>query len=256
TLYTINLTTGATTVVGQMMPIPSVIGMAISPSGQMYAYGLDDQFYSVNKATGTSTLIGPIGFDANFAQDMDYDFLTDVLYMAAYNNATSRGELRTVDISTGATTLVGVLGTTQSLIDPFAIKGPSGGAIRWLSIRPTSGCIAVNDSVQMTAVFDGNVNPLSEYRALIRIVAPDYPSADTLNILVRMLLWFSDPPIIILDRDSVNFGDVYIGRTDSSQTILVRNGGLGTLHVTNITITDTAFSVSPRAFSLYSMDTT
>ena len=82
-------------------------------------YGLEivnDELFEIDKDTGASTALGSVGFDANFAQGMDYDLATGRLYMAAYNNAgAGRGELRIANTETGATTLVGLLGNGDEL---------------------------------------------------------------------------------------------------------------------------------------------
>ncbi|MEK9137179.1 MAG: hypothetical protein AAB393_08655, partial [Bacteroidota bacterium] len=260
TLYTINLTNGATTVVGSMTPIPSVIGMAISPSGQMYAYALDDQFYSVNKATGAATLIGPIGFDANFAQDMDYDNTTGTLYMAAYNNSLSRGELRTVNTTTGSTFLIGPLGATASEVDPIAIKGAGGPSADWLAVVPTTGTIAASDSVQFTARFDATspviYNNPGNYFGRIEMNWTNSPVPDTLRLNVRMFVVPSPGADLVVSPDTLDIGNVEIGRTDSSKSVLVRNIGGSPLIVTNVTFTGSpGFSANRTAFTLVSLDT-
>jgi hypothetical protein len=94
--------------------------------GQLYGYDIvDDNFYSIDKATGAATLIGYIGFDANYAQDMDFDPDTDILYMGAFNLTTFTGELRTVDLTTGLSTLVGTTGYEHCA---FGIPGVCGDA--------------------------------------------------------------------------------------------------------------------------------
>jgi hypothetical protein len=106
-LYTINMATGAATLVGPM-GLTVAINLACSPTGQLYTVDINnDNLYSINKTTGATTLIGPIGFDASYAQDMEFDLDLGTCYMAAYNVTNSVGELRTVDIATGSTTLLG-----------------------------------------------------------------------------------------------------------------------------------------------------
>lgn len=108
-LYTVNLLTGRTTLVGEIKNAPCIIDIAITETRQMY--GLDicsDVLVSINPTTAEGKVIGPIGFDANNSQDMDYDETSKKLYLAAYNKITRRGELRLADINTGASTLIGV----------------------------------------------------------------------------------------------------------------------------------------------------
>ena len=104
-LYSVNLTNGATTYIGDVGAGLLVIGMACDASGNLYAAELvTDILLSVNKATGAGTTIGSLGIGINYAQDLEYDNTNDVLYLAGY---TSQGELYTVNPSTGACTYVG-----------------------------------------------------------------------------------------------------------------------------------------------------
>jgi len=107
-LYTINIANASTTLVGSM-GTSTAIGLAINKTGDMYTVDLkNDSLYSINKTTGMATAIGYIGFDANYAQDLEFDNYTGILYYTAYHK-TNIGELRTVNVNTGATTLIGKL---------------------------------------------------------------------------------------------------------------------------------------------------
>ncbi|HRI84647.1 MAG TPA: T9SS type A sorting domain-containing protein [Ignavibacteria bacterium] len=103
-LYTLDLTTRAATLVGS--PGQNFFDIAINSTGQAYGVTISDNLYSIDLSTGLATLIGPIGFDANFIQGIGFDRQTDTLWYAAYNNTVQRGELRTVNLTTGATTLI------------------------------------------------------------------------------------------------------------------------------------------------------
>ena len=84
------------------------IALAIDGNGNGYTYDIvDDTFYSVDLSTGAATAIGGIGFDASFGQGMFYDQNSDQVFMVCLNaGAGNLGELRSVDLSTGATTLL------------------------------------------------------------------------------------------------------------------------------------------------------
>ncbi len=261
-LYTIDVTTGTTTRVATITNIPAIIGMAIQPgTGQMYGYDIvGDNFYSIDKVTGTGTLIGPIGFNANLAQDMAFDRQTGVLYMAAYNGTLSIGESRTVDLSTGATTLIGQIGTGDHLIDPFSIQGSWGPSSNWLSIAPTTGSIALNDSLRFTATFDATSPAIytlpGNYYGHVEINTVGAPAPDTLKIPARMFVVPSPGADLVVEPDSVNIGNVEIGATDSSKSMLVRNIGSSQLNVTNVTFTGSSgFSAGRTSFTLASLDT-
>lgn len=112
TLSTVDLGTLDRTTVG-VTGMAGGIALAIDGTGQGWSYDIvDDSFYSVDLATGAATLVGSLGFDANFGQGMCYDANTGQVYLSAFNNGTFVGEWRTVDPATGNTTLVGVLGET------------------------------------------------------------------------------------------------------------------------------------------------
>ena len=86
-LYTIDTGTGALTLVGAT-GTALMIDIAINNSGQMYGMDIGtDSLYTINTATGAATLIGPIGFNANFAQSMDFDKSTGILYGWLYLGA-------------------------------------------------------------------------------------------------------------------------------------------------------------------------
>mgnify|MGYP000851693774 CR=1 FL=1 len=105
-LYKINILSGAATFVGSCGSA-LMINLACDLSGNLYAAAItDDNFYSIDPVTGAATIVGPLGFDAAYAQDMEFDLNSDILYMAAYNNATG-GELRIVNPADGSSVLIG-----------------------------------------------------------------------------------------------------------------------------------------------------
>jgi hypothetical protein len=107
-LYRINTSTGAVTPVGQITNAVTIIDIAINADNQMYGVDIEnDTLVRINRFTGAGTVRGPIGFDADFAQGLDFEEASGVLYLAAYNTDTSQGELRTANTSTGSTSLVG-----------------------------------------------------------------------------------------------------------------------------------------------------
>jgi subtilisin-like proprotein convertase family protein len=125
TLHTVNPATGAITVVAPFTGVTLLIDIAISPAGQMYGIDIsDDGLYSINKATGVATLIGPTGINANFAQGMDFDDSTNTLYWPAYIGA-GVNSLATVNTTTGAATVIGSF--TNREVDAFAVATSAGG---------------------------------------------------------------------------------------------------------------------------------
>jgi hypothetical protein len=108
-LMTINVITIVATLIG-ITGMVLGIALAASPLGELFAVDIDnDSLYKINKITALATLIGFIGFNANFAQGMALSFLTGVVLFAAFNNTVFDSELRSVDLLTGLTTLIGVI---------------------------------------------------------------------------------------------------------------------------------------------------
>ncbi len=136
-LYSINLTTGAATAIGSPQT-GLVIDIACSSAGNLYGVDIStDNLVSINKTTGVLTTIGPIGFNANYAQGMSWDHSTDSMFYASYNATTSAGELRRVNLQTGATTLIGAF-QGNAEVDGFAIPGSPGPQIMHTPLMNTT----------------------------------------------------------------------------------------------------------------------
>ena len=116
TLYTVDVVTGTCVSVGTL-PSATYITLACSPSGQLYSIDIDnDNFVSIDKTNADMTVIGPLGFDASYAQDMAFDQSTGMLFWACYNvsNAGGTGEWRIIDPATGESSMLGLIGTAGS----------------------------------------------------------------------------------------------------------------------------------------------
>lgn len=111
-LYTLNLATGAVTLIG-VMAAPTdptgtfMIDISMNCEGALFAHNIsDDALYSINPATAAATFIGTHGLAANFAQGMDFDNATGTLYAFIYTG-TGTNRFGSFDLATGAfTTLV------------------------------------------------------------------------------------------------------------------------------------------------------
>lgn len=107
------LPSGSTNLVGTITNAPAMIACAMDPAGNLWGYEIvNDTFLSIDTTTGAGTVVGPLSFNANFGQGMDFDESDGACYLFAFNDTTFQSELRTCDPSTGASTLVGVLGAT------------------------------------------------------------------------------------------------------------------------------------------------
>jgi uncharacterized repeat protein (TIGR01451 family) len=162
-LFEVDVTTGVSTLIGPITNSACNIALAIDGAGDMWAYDICiDSFMSIDKATGAGTVIGSIGFDANFGQGMGWDPATGQVYLAAFNSGTFQAELRIADTSTGNTAFVGVLGSTTPggltqlpyLGVPVGVGGPD---VPWVSEDPISGTVTAMGNVLIDVGFDSSV---------------------------------------------------------------------------------------------------
>jgi hypothetical protein len=151
-LYTIDLTTAATTLVGTL-PGGMIRDIAIDGTGLMYGIdSVNDALVAIDKTTADVQVIGSIGFDAIFGQGLDFDAETGILYLSSANNTGST--MYTLDPATGASTLIGTMGGE---VDSMAIA--KSGAVcataadtPWLSYDLTSGTVAPDPDLVNPAI--------------------------------------------------------------------------------------------------------
>jgi hypothetical protein len=187
TLYTINIATAAVTPIGTVTNAACLIDIAIDSSGNLY--GLDiiaDNLISINKTTGAGTIIGSVGFDANYAQGMDFDDATNTLYLAAFNLGTYQGELRTCNTSTGMSTLVGAF-PGGAEVDSLAFTSFTPSDIPWLDETPKLGTIAGGANMDVTVSYDSTGLATGPYLATLSF-NNDSPHGP-LNVPVTLNVW-------------------------------------------------------------------
>jgi len=168
-LYTIDPASGAVTVVGEITNAPCIIDIAINAAGEMYGVDIvNDVLVEIDPATGAGTVVGSIGFDANFAQGMDFEEESGVLYLAAYNNYYGEGQLRIADTSTGNTVLVGTFPDGDE-VDCLAFTTGGGGDCPWLDENPKKGSVPPGEYDEITVNIDTTGLALGDYSADIII---------------------------------------------------------------------------------------
>jgi len=171
-LYTVDPATGATTLVGEITNAPAIIDIAINADGEMYGVDIgSDVLVAIDPATGAGTVVGSLGYSANYAQGMDFEEESGVLYWAAYSTS---GELRIIDTETGASTSVGAFpGGTE--VDCLAFATGGAADVPWLTETPVSGSVPAQGNVPVTLDFDAAyVDQPGEYHAEL-IVKNDTP---------------------------------------------------------------------------------
>ena len=105
-LYSLNLGTGACTLIGGMTGATLVIDIAADAAGRLYGHDIGlDALLSIDPTTGAATVIGTHGLAANFAQGMDFDWSTNTLYATIYTGG-GTGQFVSWDTTTGAVTTI------------------------------------------------------------------------------------------------------------------------------------------------------
>ena len=127
-IFTVNITTGVCTPIGSPTSIcPAAIMVnAARNSGTLFSVDIvGDNLYRWNKVTGVPTLVGPIGFNANFGQDAHFDLSDGQYYWAAFNSTVGLAQLRTIDTLTGGSTLIGNYGGQVETLGIYTPLEPS-----------------------------------------------------------------------------------------------------------------------------------
>lgn len=176
-LYTIDPASGAYQLVGTTSDADCMVSIAVDDNGLMY--GLDlatDGFYAIDKTNGEAALIGSLGFNANYAQDMAFDRASGVLYLGGMDND-ANGGIYTIDPTTGAATLVQPLGY---LVEVTALDIAVGGGpcahpsdIPWLDASPASGTTAGGASSLVDVTFDASALDAGTYSAALCVRSND-----------------------------------------------------------------------------------
>ncbi|HEV7490689.1 MAG TPA: hypothetical protein VGO25_07780, partial [Rhodanobacteraceae bacterium] len=160
-LWTLDPAAAAPTGVGEIIGAPCIIAIAVNAQGEMY--GLDivtDSLYAIDKTNGNAALIGSIGFNANFAQDMAFDLSTGVLYLAGFDFDALTDSIYTLDLQTGAANIIGPIGASLGEVDAMGIETVGGPCMQpqdlpWLSLSPVAGTTSPLGSTPVTASIDG-----------------------------------------------------------------------------------------------------
>ena len=167
-LYTVDPATASTTVIGTITNAFFVVSIAMNAQGDLYGLDLNsDVIVKIDPATAQGTVVGSIGFDATYAQGLAFDKTNGVLYYAAYNDYYGLGELRTVDTSTGNTTLVGQF-PNGAEVDCFSFAAPYDAT--WLSEAVNTGTLASWQRQTIDVTFDATGMSPGVYYGKVRVV--------------------------------------------------------------------------------------
>lgn len=184
-LYTVSVTNGALTAVGDLTGSTTGSGTLTAPNvgGTLFYFDHSNQLFTINPTTGAATTIGPLGFTVSTAFDLDFAPNGD-LY------ATSGGSFYEINPSTGAGTLLGNSGAQlQALVAADGgLYGFSGASM--YSIKLTNGQLTfVRDTPAALGFFDDGTP--------VRAAATSTPEpAAALSLLCGLTLVGCSRPLI------------------------------------------------------------
>ena len=202
-LYEIDQTTGAATLVGALTNETCTVAIAFDPAGNLF--GLDivsDGLYAIDAATANDSLIGSIGFNANYAQDMAFDESTGILYLAGFNLDVGGQFMYTVDTTSGLATLIGPIGSAFGEVDAMGIETAGGPCsqpedLPWLSLSPLSGTTPPAGSSPVTASIDGTGTTDGDVLSGTVCAASNDPNNHTLATPITVTVGGTGPGTIV-----------------------------------------------------------
>jgi uncharacterized repeat protein (TIGR01451 family) len=183
-LYTIDVNTGVGTLVAPIAAGPTaiVIAIAIGQDGLMYGNDIGaDALIAIDKTDGAVAVIGPTGLAANFAQDMDFDQSTGILYWPAYLGG-GNSQMTTIDLTTGAASVIGPIQDGAELLS-FAVAVAGGNCsepadVPWLSVDQASGTILPGGAPdEVTVTLDSTGLAEGIYEASLCVTSNDADTA-------------------------------------------------------------------------------
>jgi hypothetical protein len=165
----------------------------------MYGHDIGtDSIYTIDTATGAATLVGLTGYDANFAQGMDFDNDDGTLYIFLYLGG-GANVYGTVDLATGAVTPLAVDNPTGEFEGATATGGVCSNPqdIPWLSVSPDMGTNAPGTNTVTDVTFDSTGLAIGIYDANLCVLSndPDEPVVQvpvTMEVLIPVELMSID----------------------------------------------------------------
>lgn len=186
-LYEINPITQVVTPVGTDNGLVVGIALGRDANNNLYSYDIDsDTVHRIDRVTGNITLLGPLGFDANFGQGMGYDHKSGSLMLTAFNNTTFKPELRMMNTTTGATTLVGTIVPGETLqFGWMSMFDPNLGMDDNRAIEFGLSPVPAGDYLNLDAVI--NIESVAIYNALGQMVQQEAINDSTVRLNISDL---------------------------------------------------------------------
>ncbi|GEM_PF-7022640 len=117
----------------------------------------------------------------------------------------------------------------------------------WLAAAPDAGSVPPGGNMHVQVKIKTDQLDGGSFHATLQIMSND-PVTPKLSVPVQLRVFGA--PNLVLDRDTVNFGNVFVNYPDTV-ILNVSNNGSDTLHVTGIINTNTHFTIiGPSVFNL------
>ncbi|MEL6822152.1 MAG: FlgD immunoglobulin-like domain containing protein, partial [Calditrichota bacterium] len=163
--------------VANIFRIFSLIGLGFTDEGELFGFDISaSSLYRIDKETGIATEIGALGYNSNFGQGMDWNANTGEMYLSAFNAGPFDAELRLVDLQSGATTLLGILGgsMTGRAYYQLAFLAIPDQRFQFANFAPPfNGSIQPGQTENLQLSFFGLSTPDTTYRAKIKLMTND-----------------------------------------------------------------------------------
>jgi len=147
--------------------VSTMIGITCDLSGNLWGHDVGtDRFFSINKTTGAATAIGALGFNAQYAQCEFFDKATGNVLLGGFNGTNLTGEIRAVDVTTGASVILSSLYYNEltSAYIPFTSGGSDPAGLLGYKIYRDGYYLDYVSGKDTTWYYDYNVNPgMHEY---------------------------------------------------------------------------------------------
>lgn len=158
-LYRVNTSTGAATLVGSLGAVSGNLNaLVFATDGTLY--GASNQLYKINPTTGVAADIGPLGFTAAG----DLAFLNGLLYLTTTTNS-----LVTINPATGAGTPVGPLGVS----DMFGLAAPGNGGLYGVASTNVYSVNAATGGATLLLSYDGRGLSAANGAAFVTEAVPE-----------------------------------------------------------------------------------
>lgn len=183
-----DLATGTASNCMTIVGSPGHIGLTFDMAGNAYGYDIvTDQFMTIDPATGLTSNVVALPFDANFGQGIGTDPATGLLIMTAFNNGAFQPEYWSVDVTDPTTPVFNFVGVLGSVVPgglaqvpwvgtDMGSAGPTCdniGDIPWASVSPTAGTTMSGTTDTVVVSYDSTGLPTGVYTGTLCVNSND-----------------------------------------------------------------------------------